>query len=160
MYFDYLDTMTLLDCIVYMTLGYEVTIENGDGKESRRICGMKLKVGDIVKVVDIDNIGMPRFEPVVNTVVEVRRPAKVGEYVKVVEKDYTSKGYKNGDILRIVGVDNDNAFNEYWAFYKNRTGMYLYESEYVVLENYTPSEEPRYTKEEWLELTQKALLNI
>lgn len=67
---------------------------------------------------------------------EIKRPAKVGEYVKVVNSIHAD-GYKDGDILEIVKVYN-SAFGEVWYFYHDEMGSFLYEDEYVVLENYKP----------------------
>jgi hypothetical protein len=72
-----------------------------------------------------------------NGVREVKRPAKVGEYVKVV--DATSCGiddYTNGDILKIIRKENGMFGKRY--YYKNERYKYIIEPEYVVLENYTP----------------------
>lgn len=68
----------------------------------------------------------------VKGVKEVKRLANVGEYIKVVNatKDVGNE-YKNGDILKIIKVDGS------WAYYKDECGKFVYDSEYVVLENYT-----------------------
>lgn len=70
---------------------------------------------------------------------EVKRAAKAGEYVKIVEvsKDTTRKDYKVGDILKITSVDDDV---ELWARYGDESGQFLYKKEYVVLEGYQPPE--------------------
>lgn len=68
---------------------------------------------------------------------EVKRKAKVGEWVKVVNaiNDVANK-YKNGDILQIVSTEYLGL--EHLAYYENEVYTYLLKSEYVVLENYTP----------------------
>lgn len=68
---------------------------------------------------------------------EVKRKAKVGEYVKVVNANGSSANeYKNGDILKIVKINGD-------AYYKNECGKFLFEREYVVLEGYEPPTEKK-----------------
>lgn len=71
---------------------------------------------------------------------EVKRPAEVGEYVKVVNASGTIfDEYKNGDILKIVEADEKHFCDfEHCAFYKNERRKYLTPEEYVVLENYKP----------------------
>lgn len=68
------------------------------------------------------------------TVKEVKRPAKVGEYIKIVKAFYPIGGYKDGDILRVekrfdFGVR---------AISKAGVECLPIDSEYVVLENYKP----------------------
>ncbi len=78
---------------------------------------------------------------------EVKRPAKKGEWVKIVNaiqvpvNDDGTPAYKNGDILHIISDDC-------WGFAHFRKGAdrnglnyVLAPSEYVVLENYPPTEE-------------------
>ena len=68
---------------------------------------------------------------------EVKRPAKVGEWIKIVNasKDITND-YKNGDILLVVKSE----FYPFLgcAYYKNEQYKYANQDEYVVLENYQP----------------------
>lgn len=62
---------------------------------------------------------------------EVRRRAKVGEYVKIINaKDID---YRNGDILKIIDEDSYVRYGRYLS-------QFLYDTEYVVLENYKPKE--------------------
>ena len=62
---------------------------------------------------------------------EVRRRAKVGEYVKIINAKDTS--YRNGDILKIIDED-------FYVRYGRYLSQFLYDTEYVVLENYKPKE--------------------
>lgn len=72
-----------------------------------------------------------------NGVREVKRPAKVGEYVKVVNAySYHANDYTNGDILKIIREENGIIRTRY--YYKNERYKYITEPEYVVLENYKP----------------------
>lgn len=68
---------------------------------------------------------------------EVKRKAKVGEYVKVVNAKPAIPSYKNGDIFKVTYVTASG------CICKNSdrdTG--LWHEEYVVLENYKPEKEP------------------
>lgn len=68
---------------------------------------------------------------------EVKRKAKIGEYVKVVNAKPAIPSYKNGDIFKVTYVTASG------CICKNSdrdTG--LWHEEYVVLENYKPEKEP------------------
>lgn len=66
---------------------------------------------------------------------EVKRLAKVGEYVKIVNAVSSYGNYKNGDILQIV----DDTYG--YVRYGHNPGEVLYDHEYVVLEGYKPDKE-------------------
>ena len=66
---------------------------------------------------------------------EVKRLAKVGEYVKIVNAVSSYGNYKNGDILQIV----DDTY--FCVIYGHNPGEALYDHEYVVLEGYKPDKE-------------------
>lgn len=78
----------------------------------------------------------------------VKRMAKVGEYVQVNEDRETvfsgngavgdgSRDYRVNDILKILHVANDKAYyTELYNCDYDTTGNYLFDDEYVVLENY------------------------
>lgn len=63
---------------------------------------------------------------------EVKRHAKVGEYVKIIDAECLHGNYKNGDILQIV----DGAYGR--VRYGHNLGEFLHDKEYVVLEGYNP----------------------
>lgn len=65
---------------------------------------------------------------------EVKRRAKQGEYVKIVDAILSYKNYKNGDILRIVDDTHGH------VRYGHNPGEVLFDYEYVVLEGYKPDE--------------------
>lgn len=68
---------------------------------------------------------------------EVKRKAKVGEYVKVVNAKPAIPSYKNGDIFKVTYVTASG------CICKNSDGYTgLWHEEYVVLENYKPEKEP------------------
>lgn len=72
-----------------------------------------------------------------NGVREVKRKAKVGEYVKVVNEKSVFNTYKNGDIFKVNYVTASG------CICKNSDGdAGLWHEEYVVLENYKPEKEP------------------
>ncbi len=78
-----------------------------------------------------------RFDSLPPVVREVKRLAKPGEWVKVVEATNDRvNDYKNGDVLLIVPYTGDGG-NEF-AHYKNENTKFLYDEEYVVLEGYKP----------------------
>lgn len=68
-----------------------------------------------------------------NGVREVKRKAKVGEYIKIVDAKPFLIPYENGEIFRVIGVKNatcevENSVKRFYAWHR----------EYVVLENYKP----------------------
>lgn len=68
---------------------------------------------------------------------EVKRKAKIGEYVKVVNAKPAIPSYKNGDIFKVTYVTTSG------CICKNSDGdTGLRHEEYVVLENYKPEKEP------------------
>lgn len=71
-----------------------------------------------------------------NGVREVKRKAKVGEYVKVVDAHPFFDTYKNGDILKVICTSNAGCFCQ-----KTDVECFLWHIEYVVLENYKPEKE-------------------
>lgn len=72
-----------------------------------------------------------------NGVREVKRKAKVGEYVKVVNAKPAIPSYKNGDIFKVTYVTASG------CICKNSDGdTGLWHEKYVVLENYKPEKEP------------------
>lgn len=70
-------------------------------------------------------------------VCEVKRRAKVGEYIKIVFPFLALGRYLNGDVLKVtIGADSTGCF----ALTKNKEEIYIGNLEYVVLENYKPEE--------------------
>ena len=65
---------------------------------------------------------------------EVKRRAKVGEYVKIINDDNSNDNdYRIGDTLKIIDED-------FYVRYGRFLGQFLFDTEYVVLENYKPKE--------------------
>lgn len=70
-----------------------------------------------------------------NGVREVKRKAKVGEYIKIVDAKPFLIPYENGEIFRVIGVKNATCDVE-----NSVKRCFVWHSEYVVLENYKPEE--------------------
>lgn len=71
-----------------------------------------------------------------NGVREVKRKAKVGEYIKIVDAQPYLIPYKNGDIFKVISTSKLGVVIE-----KDGTPVTAaWHSEYVVLENYKPEE--------------------
>lgn len=74
---------------------------------------------------------------------EVKRHAKVGEYIKIVKCDDVLKhGYENGDIFEVIKLDLDKI--GVWCVSTRYDcgvhGWCIGHSEYIVLEDYNPNE--------------------
>lgn len=72
-----------------------------------------------------------------NGVREVKRKAKVGEYVKVVNEKYFFNTYKNGEIFKVTYVTKSGCICK-----NSEKQCGLWHEEYVVLENYKLEKEP------------------
>lgn len=70
-----------------------------------------------------------------NGVREVKRKAKVGEYIKIVDAKPFLISYENGEIFRVICVNNTGCKVE-----NSDKSCRIWHSEYVVLENYKPEE--------------------
>ena len=72
-----------------------------------------------------------------NGVREVKRKAKVGEYIKIIDAKSLLISYENGEIFRVIGIGNVG------CNVKNSVkSCYVWHEEYVVLENYKLEKEP------------------
>lgn len=82
-----------------------------------------------------------------SVVKEVKRPAKVGERIKIVDAHPTACGtfYKNGDVFIVMNTKMIG--NEEVVSLSNMLGDYIRQCEYVVLENYEPDKEESITDE-------------
>ena len=87
----------------------------------------------------------PYTEPI--TVKEVQRQAKAGEYIKLIKNDYIFN--EVGDILKVTSTDGigvcvstENQPRKDKICDARAFPWYYSTNEYVVLENYTPPEEP------------------
>ena len=68
---------------------------------------------------------------------EVKRKAKVGEWIKIVKPSWSAGHYKKDDILEVAECDLDG--DAYFLFPDGIAPYYVHDSEYVVLENYKPN---------------------
>lgn len=76
------------------------------------------------------------FNRLMGGVCEVKRKAKVGEYIKIVDAKPCWVSYKNGDVFKVVSVYKSGV-----EIKKDGTPVTAaWHSEYVVLENYKPEE--------------------
>lgn len=72
---------------------------------------------------------------------EVKRHAKVGEYIKIVDcNDVLSNGYENGDIFIVIRDSGYRTVDGISEKYICDDGWCFYDEEYVVLEDYNPDE--------------------
>ena len=69
---------------------------------------------------------------------EVKRKAKVGEYIKIVNAKPLLITYKNSDIFRVISVKECGCL----CIIANKK-YFIWHEEYVVLENYKPKKEPK-----------------
>lgn len=72
-----------------------------------------------------------------NGVREVKRKAKVGEYIKIVDAHPYLIPYKNGEIFKVTHVTKSGCMCK-----NSEKQCGLWHEEYVVLENYKPEKEP------------------
>lgn len=88
---------------------------------------------------------------------EVKRPAKVGEWIKITHSYYDDNSFNNGDILEVLCVDasgylkistTNNPRGDCWNWVTSS-------DDYVVLENYQPEE----TAKTLADYTDKELIN-
>lgn len=90
------------------------------------------QIGEAIKKWDADHA--KKAEPAVK---EVKRHARVGEYIKIVDEDCSFGDYHNGDILKVVR--NKHAGHFPGAVEVDvPDSAYINASEYVVLEGYKP----------------------
>ena len=79
------------------------------------------------------------FERLMGTEVkEVRRLANVGEYIKIVKASSPYGYYRNGDIIKVTQSDLNNVMG--LNLRTNKGTILIWNYEYVVLENYKPTE--------------------
>lgn len=130
------------ECIVIYRNGAEtVALDKSTGKKAVAKCSP----ADEYDFYFGANVALGRLligatEPEVR---EVKRRAKVGEYVKIVaaynpKRHKDKPEYKNGDILKIAEVNMVAGVK-----YGKELGQYLYDNEYVVLEGYQPPQEEK-----------------
>ena len=71
---------------------------------------------------------------------EVKRPAKVGEYVKAIVNSFFEGRYEKDDILKVTNdCKDDTIWKDIGVSYNNTTYV-IRNTDYMVLENYIPEE--------------------
>ena len=113
--------------------------------------GAKLAFSRLVGGIYIGGIDMA-----IDTIREVKRPAKVGEWIKIVDADAWFDEYKNGDVFK---VDELYTSREEGII---TSPHHIAPREYVVLENYQPEAKPFFSQstiDEISRYTDKELIN-
>ncbi len=114
--------------------GNKTTVMLSDGRIGEVTCYYKDTFDPAVGVAEAYKkaLGITKAEdkPIVK---EVKRPANIGEYVKVVDAK-RNFGYQNGDILKVIL----KLFNAIVAADNKGEDVAVWHSEYVVLEGYDP----------------------
>lgn len=72
---------------------------------------------------------------------EVKRQAKVGEWIKIVDPFWSLDRYKEGDVLKVNKSFNKDTTHLSRVFVDGMGDTCILQMEYVVLENYKPTEE-------------------
>lgn len=86
---------------------------------------------------------------------EVKRRARVGEYIKIVSASLTGQCYKNGRIAKVQSRDDDGVFfhtektHPHCRAYGMNNTSYAVHGEYVVLEGYKPEAKPEFKPYLW-----------
>ena len=94
------------------------------------------EVEDLVETTINGILDEPVYRCSEPEVKEVKRHAKVGEYVKIVEPYLTKGNYNEGDILEVA--EASRYFNVVKCKTPKESSMPIGDHEYVVLENYKP----------------------
>lgn len=117
--------------IVIYTNGTTTTALLKDGKKVLKTAIAKCNPADTYDFQTGARLAFERlFE---NKVKEVKRPAKVGEYIKIVSKRCQDSRYENGNVLKVTDGPVPNLGKAYFNF---EEGAYVCDYEYVVLEGY------------------------
>lgn len=98
--------------------------------------------GNLV-INDYEYVVLENYEPPKPEVKEVKRHAKVGEWVKIVEPMMAIDLYKENDILKCCNDYSGSRHYDWGIDVELKTlprNYYIYDGEYVVLENYQPEE--------------------
>jgi hypothetical protein len=102
-----------------------------------------------IKLVDETLTALKTNNPPKKEVKEVKRQAKVGEYIKIINPIYACGCYNKDDILKVYKVRDGMAYvdtgKEYFfsPLFDQDTNPRLTCDEYVVLENYEPETEKK-----------------
>lgn len=115
--------------------GNKTTVMLSDGRIGEVTCYYKDTFDPAVGVAEAYKkaLGITKAEDK-SIVKEVKRPANIGEYVKVVNAK-RNFGYQNGDILKVIL----KLFNAIVAANNKGEDVIVWHEEYVVLEGYDPN---------------------
>lgn len=116
-----------------MLLG-EVVEVYGNGKMKIKV----LKHVDKYEIKETYVVDSERFDLSKSPIKEVKRRAKVGEWIKIVNPENAYGYYEKGDITKVVEIHDDGAW-VYCGFGKDQmggNGLCVHYDEYVVLEGY------------------------
>ena len=131
--------------VIYRNKNKVIALDKSTGKKAEARCNpaddFDFHVGARIAFERLDGTEKK------SVVKEVKRPAKVGECIKIVDAHPTPRRtfYKNGDVLIVMKTKMIG--NEEVVSLSNELGDYIYQSEYVVLENHNPSKEEFFTDE-------------
>jgi len=125
--------------IVIYRNGSETIAEN---KLTGKAAVAKCSPDDTYDFMTGAKLAFGRLTGLTGSIIEVKRNAQIGEYIKIVNADNSTQNeYENGDILKVVDT---NCYGN--AYYKNEQKKYAKIKEYVVLEGYQPPKEYTETK--------------
>lgn len=134
------EDMTKANVTAVSSDGKHITVKIKDHK-----CGPYIGY----KFYNLDSKWFELVEEAKPQVKEVKRYAKPGEYIKIVNPHgSSSEEYKKGDILKVVKYGGERPTPDA-TYYKDARLKYANADEYVVLEGYTPEqpEEPEEPEE-------------
>lgn len=119
--------------VIYRKGSEVIALDKTDGKKAVAKCSpddeFDFKVG--ARLAFDRLMGNGKFR-------EVKRHAKVGEYIKIVNEYLSSGRYENGDILKVTDTNDED------VHCRDKFNIQINHNEYVVLENYQPpKEEPK-----------------
>lgn len=119
--------------VIYRKGSEVIALDKTDGKKAVAKCSpddeFDFKVG--ARLAFDRLMGNGKFR-------EVKRHAKVGEYIKIVNEYLSFGWYKNGDILKVTNTTDED------VHCSDKFNIQINHNEYVVLENYQPpKEEPK-----------------
>lgn len=114
---------------IYNVVNGVFTYDGGHDQEKHRYSSVE----------EMNNGFISQFELIVH---EVNRPAKVGEWIKIVNAGTTCGKYKNGDIFQVTYDRTKWAENAVLIDDEKGKMPYINFDEYVILENYQPEVKP------------------
>ena len=138
-YTEYLEPIKNESIVIYRKGKEVIALDKVTGKKAVAKCGpddeFDFNTGAKLAFDRLLDVEQPKYK-------EVKRNAKKGEYIKVVNPKNVPDGeYKKGDILKVVDVTCDSNAWYGKGYAKDGRSRYLHDHEYVVLEGYEPPQE-------------------